>query len=68
MWLNNRGQCDSENRNNEVTCQVCGKFEHSTLQCFHKFDHSYQGDQSQFATIASESIPQTSSTTQHYIH
>lgn len=25
-----------------LTCQVCGKPGHSTLYCYHRFDHKYQ--------------------------
>ena len=24
-------------------CQICGKFSHTTIDCFHHFDCSYQG-------------------------
>lgn len=26
-----------------LVCQVCGKGGHSTLQCYHRFDHGFQG-------------------------
>lgn len=39
-----RGQGRGRNTNssNQNQCQVCNKFGHSTLNCYHHFDHAYQ--------------------------
>ncbi|OMO72876.1 hypothetical protein COLO4_27419 [Corchorus olitorius] len=33
------------NVTNRPQCQVCSKFGHSALDCFHRFDHGYQSSQ-----------------------
>ena len=51
-----RGKQTSANTSNQVTnqpvCQVCGKIGHIVLQCFHRFDHSYQAVDNHVVVLA----------------
>ncbi|OMO79651.1 hypothetical protein CCACVL1_13538 [Corchorus capsularis] len=46
------------NFTNRPQCQVCSKFGHSALDCFHRFDHGYQSTQ----TTNSSALMASSST------
>ena len=35
---------------NKPHCQVCGKFGHIALNCYHQFDHNYQATESNHTT------------------
>lgn len=34
--------CGSSSSGGKLTCQVCGKYGHNALRCYHRFDHNYQ--------------------------
>ena len=40
-------------RGNRPQCQVCGKMDHIALKCYHRFDHSYQAEETHVAALAS---------------
>ncbi|KAJ0981423.1 hypothetical protein J5N97_009678 [Dioscorea zingiberensis] len=42
-------------RGNRPQCQVCGKIGHVALKCYHRFDHSYQVEETHVAALASTS-------------
>lgn len=48
-WNNNRGRGGNrsnrsrQNNNSRVQCQLCGRFGHTVLRCYLRFDRSYQG-------------------------
>ncbi|KAJ0975730.1 hypothetical protein J5N97_017695 [Dioscorea zingiberensis] len=42
-------------RRNRPQCQVCGKMGHVALKCYHRFDHSYQAEETHVAALASTS-------------
>uniref|UniRef100_A0A2N9HWF7 Reverse transcriptase Ty1/copia-type domain-containing protein n=1 Tax=Fagus sylvatica TaxID=28930 RepID=A0A2N9HWF7_FAGSY len=58
----NRGRGTSTN-GSRPTCQVCGKFGHMALTCYHRFDNSYSSDSNKQALLAT---PQTASDDQWY--
>lgn len=39
-----RGQINTNSSNNGPLCQICHKPNHDALQCWHRFDQSYQAD------------------------
>jgi hypothetical protein len=39
------------------TCQVCGKFGHMALNCYHRFDNSYTSDSNMQALLATPQPP-----------
>uniref|UniRef100_A0A2N9HRV5 Reverse transcriptase Ty1/copia-type domain-containing protein n=1 Tax=Fagus sylvatica TaxID=28930 RepID=A0A2N9HRV5_FAGSY len=39
------------------TCQVCGKFGHLALTCYHRFDNSYSSDSNMQALLATPQSP-----------
>jgi hypothetical protein len=49
-----RGRGRSSNYTDHVICQVCGKKNHTAVECWHRFDESYTPDQ-KFAHAASSS-------------
>jgi hypothetical protein len=49
-----RGRGRSSNYTDPVICQVCGKKNHTAVECWHRFDESYTPDQ-KFAHAASSS-------------
>jgi hypothetical protein len=49
-----RGRGRSSNYTDPIICQVCGKKNHTTAECWHRFDESYTLDQ-KFAHAASSS-------------
>ncbi|KAJ0988266.1 hypothetical protein J5N97_006622 [Dioscorea zingiberensis] len=53
-----RGTSPGNGRNSNDSrplCQVCGKFGHSALKCYHRFNHSYQADDGRVAAAATTS-------------
>lgn len=40
------GKTNSTLDRNRPTCQVYNQLRHIALQCYHRFDHAYQADQS----------------------
>ena len=51
-----RGRGSSQN-NSRPTCQVCGKFGHMALNCYHRFDNSYSSDSNMQALLATPHTP-----------
>jgi hypothetical protein len=51
-----RGRGSSTN-GSRPTCQVCGKFGHTTLTCYHRFDNSYSSDSNMQALLAMPQPP-----------
>ncbi|TXG63956.1 hypothetical protein EZV62_010950 [Acer yangbiense] len=44
-WRNNSNWKQTPNHQqgeSTMTCQICGKFNHTALECWNRFDHSYQ--------------------------
>lgn len=39
-------------------CRVCGKSSHTTLNCWHRFDHSYQASQQLPSTYVAAPNPE----------
>uniref|UniRef100_A0A2N9H7S4 Uncharacterized protein n=1 Tax=Fagus sylvatica TaxID=28930 RepID=A0A2N9H7S4_FAGSY len=51
-----RGRGSSQN-NSRPTCQVCGKFGHMALTCYHRFDNSYSSEPNMQALLATPCTP-----------
>jgi hypothetical protein len=51
-----RGRGSSQN-NSRPTCQVCGKFGHMALNCYHRFDNSYSSEPNMQALLATPCTP-----------
>ena len=52
--------------NNRPQCHICGKIGHTVIKCYYKFDHSYQGNETNNA--ASFSSSQNNSQTQNNVN
>ncbi|KAA8547824.1 hypothetical protein F0562_004253 [Nyssa sinensis] len=60
------GQSPHHPSNPRPVCQVCGKIGHTTIQCYYRFDHAYQGTPPNMAAyLTSPSSPPDANCTLH---
>ena len=45
-----------DKKNDKITCQICGKFNHTSLECWNRFDHSFQPEDHLLKGLAAMTI------------